>query len=736
MTVMPAFNAREIADAVVASGLKGFPKTKRRVNALAKRESWQGRKRKGRKGGGGIEYPLSELPGVLRRILVDAHDVAPLLPPSSGQPDPVPGPRLPAAPLAPAAPILSCQADRVQARLYILNIFDIYRRARPNKGLWTCMNSFCKLYSARRLEIDAAVFADVAHVSTGSLHNWRKARISGAVNSMAGHYGNRAGSGVMDLVPGLKDLVIALICHNQHLNASHIQTQIKARFGDVLEGVDGETGEILEHPVPSVRSIQRWVSNWKASNQADYVSITDPDKFKSHYKVAFGSLYNWVTAVNQLWEIDASPADVLLRDGRYSIYVTVDVFTRRMMVKVSKTPKTAASLALFKRCVEEWGVPEILRTDNGSDFISFGFQSAVQALGVFQDICPPFKPEDKAIVERHIGTLQRDLMATLPGFIGHNVKDRSAIEARKTFARRLGESAEKAFAVDLTADELQAACNEWCAVKYMNRTHGGLNNKTPAEVLAGWTGSVRHIDNPDLLAFICAPVNENGRRKVTKNGIRIDNVPFAAPELGLHVGKWVYVRLDPEDMGVAYVFNEAGTSFVCKIFNLQSRGIDRAAITGHAQGLQNQQRKAARKQAQRIRIKPRDLLEGEQAVARGGSRVLPLPKPSTPHNTDIMAAMGQAVTGKRKKVTPPEMSEEAREHHAALVAEMEANNVTPLPESDRQRFRRALDVQAQIAAGEDVPTETTRWLGGYENTSEYRAQKQMCEEFGMAWLQA
>ena len=55
--------------------------------------------------------------------------------------------------------------------------------------------------------------------------------------------------------------------------------------------------------------------------------------------------------------------------------------------------------------------------------------STQEAVGriLAQDITAPFSPEQKGLVERNIGTLQRGLMTLLPGFIGHSVKDRKQI---------------------------------------------------------------------------------------------------------------------------------------------------------------------------------------------------------------------------------------------------------------------------------------------------------------------
>lgn len=104
---------------------------------------------------------------------------------------------------------------------------------------------------------------------------------------------------------------------------------------------------------------------------------------------------------------------------------------------------------MIRKGILTWGVPAAIKSDNGSDFVSYRFQQALLSLGIEHRVCTPFTPEAKPHVERVIGTMQRDLMPMLPGFVGHSVADRKKIEARKTFAARLGEDRKKLFNVTL-----------------------------------------------------------------------------------------------------------------------------------------------------------------------------------------------------------------------------------------------------------------------------------------------
>src|SRR6185312_14284615 len=104
-----------------------------------------------------------------------------------------------------------------------------------------------------------------------------------------------------------------------------------------------------------------------------------------------------------------------------------------------------------------------------------------------------------------IGTMQRGLMRTLPGFVGHSVADRKVIEGRKSFAARLGEQAEDMFAVELTAAQLQQHLDDWCAHVYGAKPHAGLKGLTPFAAAATAGGSVRRIEDPRALDMLLAP---------------------------------------------------------------------------------------------------------------------------------------------------------------------------------------------------------------------------------------
>ena len=62
---------------------------------------------------------------------------------------------------------------------------------------------------------------------------------------------------------------------------------------------------------------------------------------------------------------------------------------------------------LIRKGILAWGVPETIKSDNGSDFKAKSIVRLLDALGIEHDLSSPYSPEQKGTVERVIGTFQR-----------------------------------------------------------------------------------------------------------------------------------------------------------------------------------------------------------------------------------------------------------------------------------------------------------------------------------------
>jgi hypothetical protein len=427
------------------------------------------------------------------------------------------------------------------------------------------------------------------------LKRWRAFARSGKKSKLAvDRAAARRGKGLLDRANEgeIRIYCLALLAKQPQLTAHHVRALVADAFPHIHVG--GATAA-----VPPVRTFQHALKGWRKQHRVELESIRNPDGFKSTMRFA-ARVANPASRLNEVWQIDASPADVLTLDGRYTIYVCVDIFSRRMIALVTKTPRAAAVGLLIRKAILAWGVPERIKTDNGSDFIARATQRLFAALAIEHEKSAPFRPEQKGHVERAIGTLQRGLMRTLEGFIGHSVADRKVIEGRKAFSQRLGETAEDMFEVRLTAAELQQRADEWCADVYGNAPHAGLKGQTPFAVAAMSATRVRRIEDVRALDMLLAPVaGKDGLRVVTKTGLRINDTHYIAG--WLPVGETVLVRMDEADMGRAYVFDETGEQYLGDAIAPDLAGLDPAATIAAVRAEQKPSSGAGRRrQADRI----------------------------------------------------------------------------------------------------------------------------------------
>lgn len=709
------------ASEIAQKALPGLPASKRGIAKLAARAGWAripGATRT--RTDGAVEYSVTLLPETARHVLAGRAVAAPVIAP--------PGPA-------------TIERD---ARMAILTLQKSFADAACLK-LRTSDAAFATAYNAGHVAADDWVHAAFPSISERSLRNWRRWRDQGSERfARKAGGGTRKPSVLATANDGaVADLIAGALVRQPHLTARRVRSLVLAAFGNNLD-VMLDDGALLDVPVPQERAFRDYIAAFKTGNRMALAAITDPDTFKSKYRVS-GFSRDHVERVNQLWETDASPADVLCIDGRHSIYVLLDVYSRRIMTLVSKTPRADAVLLLVRKAILAWGVPEKVKTDNGSDFKAHAVRRAFSSLGIEHHLCAPFSPEQKGKVERAIGTMQRDLMPLLPGFIGHSVADRKSIEARRAFATRLGQGDDKAFNVELRGADLQALLDRWAADDYGRRTHSALKT-SPFAKAQSCAAQVRRIKDERALDLLLAPVpGTHGLRTVGKQGLKIDGAHFTA--VNLMPGEKVLVRHDPADMGRVFCFKADGSEFLCEAICYERIGVNPAEAIAKARAeaarVLGEGKAELRRQARAI--KPRDMVEAIlNGAEKSAATVVPFPKPEQSHTTPHLEAAGEAASPKiatpalsdRQKQAIEELQEDWQppDRAKAHTAMAKAARVVDLPESPKHRYRRAYLIEQAIARDAEVSIDDALWLGNYQGLPEYKGQKTLFETFGEEWL--
>ncbi len=325
--------------------------------------------------------------------------------------------------------------------------------------------------------------------------------------------------------------------------------------------------------VPSYETIRRWITKWKETHYLEYAFAKNPDKAKGQYKPAGGSMSEAVRYPNALWELDATPADVICSDGkRYTLSAAIDVYSRRVAIVIEESANYSTLAKLMRKAIKKFGVPEEVKVDNGKDYTSNYFDATCSRLRINKIEVAPYSGELKPHIERFFGTLTRELFEELPGYIGHNVADREALQSRQSFQKKLesierwrqkykdGNTFAKRFAlkkenaglevgIPLSRDELQQWVDKWI-VMYENRVHGGIKT-TPMKQWQRNLHEVRRIEDERMLDIL---LGISTTRTIRKKGIDWHGITYWSEMFGDMVGQKVWVLSD-DDLSSIYIYD-------------------------------------------------------------------------------------------------------------------------------------------------------------------------------------
>lgn len=689
-----SFTAAELAELK----LPGLPAHRANISRLATKDRWPSIERQGR--GGGRAFPITALPSQARAEIYHRRTLAQAAKLTGTE-------SKPRAPRAALADFTDRQKERHAARTVVLETFDVLKGKRSARSF---VEPFVAAYNAGELAIPAWVIGDVPTLSRRTVERWLAARSRGEDETIAGRWAGGRRS-VFAQSEAASDFIIGAHATQPLLAAEDLRDLLETNFP---QGVPDQNGILVE--LPSARAVARFLQSWKqnAANRAALVALTDPDRFKSHFRFAPGDAGAGIVRPNQLWQIDASPADVLCSDGRRAIYAVIDVATRRIMGLVTDTPKTTASLLLIARACQAWGMPETIGTDNGSDFVSRHFRITLRQLGVHHKIAPPYSPERKPFVERGIRSVQHKFMRLLPGFIGHNVTDRQQIRARRAFADRMGVSeAEQFDAVPLAGEELQERFAAWLANVYEQRRHAGLGGRTPHEVAVELLAEFppRFADPGAVGMLLMPPASGGGVRVVSKKAIRVDNVDYWTDRL--IPGQRLQVRLDPADMGRIYLYTDSDpVQFVGIGVNPDLAGLDRAELAARVRAEQSAQTREATKRLRKL-IRSTDIHSvADRMIGRA-----PLPLPANTTATWSTPELEEAARA-------------ARHDGVAAIADLTDQRREQPEETMAERYARAKQLRSLVDEGREISAESRAWLEGYEGSHEWNGLRFLEDQAG------
>lgn len=113
---------------------------------------------------------------------------------------------------------------------------------------------------------------------------------------------------------------------------------------------------------------------------------------------------------NQVWSADFM-SDALYAGKRFRTFNVLDDFNREILaIEIDTSLTSRRIIRVFERLKGQRGLPEVLRVDNGPEFLSHEFVAWAKSVGMFIQYIQPGKPNQNAFVERFNKTYRNEVL--------------------------------------------------------------------------------------------------------------------------------------------------------------------------------------------------------------------------------------------------------------------------------------------------------------------------------------
>jgi len=115
-------------------------------------------------------------------------------------------------------------------------------------------------------------------------------------------------------------------------------------------------------------------------------------------------------APNSVWSADFM-SDALYCGRRFRTFNVVDDFNREVLhIEIDTSITSDRLVRIFSRIAQERGLPQVLRTDNGPEFLGEAFTAWAKAAGMAIQYIQPGKPNQNAFIERFNRTYREEVL--------------------------------------------------------------------------------------------------------------------------------------------------------------------------------------------------------------------------------------------------------------------------------------------------------------------------------------
>lgn len=415
-----------------------------------------------------------------------------------------------------------------------------------------------------------------------------------------------------------------------------------------------------------------------------------------------------------------------------------DIYSGRILAwRIDQTPNSTAVMLCAGDMIEAWGIPEHVLLDNGREFAAkaitggaatrFRFKvkdddipGLFTALGCTIHWATPYSGQSKPI-ERAFRDMCQSI-AKDPRLAGAYTGNRPDAKP-ENYGSRAVELEEFLKVVSEGIEEHNARENRRSEVAF-GRSFNAVFDESYA------IATIRKATEAQRRLWL---LGAEGLRADAKSGmIRFQGNEFWEPWLTEFAGARVVIRFDPADLwsGV-HVYAQDGAYLGHSECRLKVGFFDMDEARIHARA------RSAWLKAQKAEVEAHRTLTAMQlGLTMDGMATAPAPK--------VEAKVVKPVFGKpvpeapaRQTGSPPIDEATFDRIQAGVVASLDAARAgkataAAAEETARDRFRRALDIERKLEAGEPVTRDQERWLSVFQNTSEYRSERLLWDDFGDA----
>lgn len=429
-----------------------------------------------------------------------------------------------------------------------------------------------KLLKSQIAEL-ALEFKDENPPSPISVYRWyrRFKRSGNDITSLADRHEHRGRrNGLTQNVQMILDEVIdTLYLHVQLYPKKGIFEEVERRISDIHK-TDPESQ--LQYPIPSRATVYRYLDKLGAhrTDTARLGKEVADRKFRGVFQK------NEAERINEWWEIDHTPLDVLivcektkLPLGRPWLTLALDKYSRMPMgfYLSFRSPSAQAVMECIKQGIlpkdellqrypditSPWkaqGLPERIVCDNGMDLHAEAFKSMCQEMGIQIQFCPAARPEYKGSVERFFRTINHNLVHLIPGTVFSNTDHRGDYPSEKKAC--------------MTLDELTHVIVKWIVEVYAQDHHKGIGMTPTARWDIGLTQRVLEYPvQPEKLDVI---TGQPTKRRVFHYGIELHGLYFNSTELQILRRQFgdpflVDLKYYEDDLGYVHIFDQSSKRY-------------------------------------------------------------------------------------------------------------------------------------------------------------------------------